>query len=281
MNQTANTVEVDSYVDIEKLTIHPIAEESPSLSANAQSILEASIRDIGITSPVTINHEYQILDGRHRYKTAKAIGLSRVPFVFCNKDPRSVVLASVLARRQLTKAGIALTVFEMHPALMEHKNKGGRPKAVKADEKTLHSVESFIKSFQDLAVEYDVHPNYFTDISKTFTEYKNAPAEKRELYENAWQKFRDNLLHHEMGPGPAYTAFVSQVGTTGKPRGNPKYLVLGENGVLSGTVPKALNTLSLGLGKWSELDLPAKAAFSQQFKTFAESLPDDLKTLLA
>lgn len=41
--------------------------------------LLASIRDVGITDPLTINLNWLVIDGQHRLAAARRLGIDRVP----------------------------------------------------------------------------------------------------------------------------------------------------------------------------------------------------------
>lgn len=84
---------------------HPLAELFPLIEGTEFNALVEDVRQNGIINAI-IRHEGKILDGRNRYRAAKACG-----YVFSAKDfrdlaagldPKAFVISANIARRQLT-----------------------------------------------------------------------------------------------------------------------------------------------------------------------------------
>lgn len=104
----------------------PAVKAFPALSGNDFKRLRDDIRETGqISVPLfgrKSGHQVLVFDGRTRLAIAQEIGLSQVPVILDEKaDPVAIALQSTVVRRNLTKSGIALTLFEAHPLLREER----------------------------------------------------------------------------------------------------------------------------------------------------------------
>jgi len=98
-------------ISIDKLKINPEYERLvPALSTSDYETLRDSLDKFGFREayPVVINKNNEILDGHHRYKICKEIGLTEIPVQieeFENKlDEKEWVIRTNIARRQLNTA---------------------------------------------------------------------------------------------------------------------------------------------------------------------------------
>ena len=98
-------------ISIDKLKINPEYEKLvPTLSTSDYETLRDSLDKFGFREayPVVINRDNEILDGHHRYKICKEIGLTEIPVQieeFENKlDEKEWVILTNIARRQLNTA---------------------------------------------------------------------------------------------------------------------------------------------------------------------------------
>jgi len=74
-----------------------------------------SIASRGITYPILIDERRQILDGRHRWRAAKAIGLAEVPVLLKPESQVASIILEIAQRRHLTKSQVAY--LASHPDL--------------------------------------------------------------------------------------------------------------------------------------------------------------------
>ncbi|PTY03923.1 hypothetical protein DB346_02875 [Verrucomicrobia bacterium LW23] len=285
------------HIDITHLTVHEAAEQMPELSPAAYHVLADSIKDVGIADPLKVIRtdrpdRYQVIDGRHRLKVAGILGLSRVPVVVTDEDPFVIALDSVVARRQLTKSGIALVLFERCPYILG--NKGGRPKKPVAEQQvsgnpeissTGAALKELSDSFIKLADKYGIPRDYFTYIKQAYAETEAKALGTNDLgakkiYEAEWRWFREAILNEEKGAGGAHAGLISRLNMAGKARPDPTILTLGENGKLSGTLPTAFNSLRKGFSLWDKLESKARSAFVDEFAKLLKELPNDLRALI-
>ena len=86
----------------------------------ALSELAASIRELGVISPITLRANddgtYQIIAGERRYRAAKSIGLSRIPaYIKTAADDQVMEMALIenIQREDLNAIEISLTFFRL------------------------------------------------------------------------------------------------------------------------------------------------------------------------
>jgi hypothetical protein len=84
---------------------HPLAELFPLIEGQEFEALVADVRTNGIIVPIIL-HQGKILDGRNRYRAAKAGGHAFTAKDFRDLapglDPKAFVISANIARRQLT-----------------------------------------------------------------------------------------------------------------------------------------------------------------------------------
>jgi len=100
---------------INELSIHPLLKESPMLDSSHPDCLaiRECIQANGLNdSPIKINGDNQIIDGRHRVREAEVLGLEHVPVIMVSNDKIcDVITDSLFARRHLLKWQIAYCLF--------------------------------------------------------------------------------------------------------------------------------------------------------------------------
>jgi len=90
--------------------LHTLHEESAPFIALLHSIQTGGFDP---DKPVTITESGGVLDGRHRWRAARKLGLSAIPCVVRpESDAATVILNSIIARKHFTKSAIA---FEVYP----------------------------------------------------------------------------------------------------------------------------------------------------------------------
>ncbi len=134
MNATAKMMPLDS------LREHPRAGLVPEMRANELAELEADIRARGVQLPVHVVEAdglWQILDGRHRFRCARAAGLHEIPVFVVElggEGPVEYMLRQALLRRQLTDDQRAALAVELQKqlrqqAVTERAQRGGQASA--------------------------------------------------------------------------------------------------------------------------------------------------------
>ncbi len=117
-------------VEIEKLRPHELALLVPAARPEEFAALLADIARAGIREPLVVipdedPDEFLIVDGVHRYRAAKELGLRRVPIVVRRMSEEEIldfVLSAAVCRRSLSedqRAALAARVLPDEPLQME------------------------------------------------------------------------------------------------------------------------------------------------------------------
>lgn len=109
-------------VDYENLGAHELANLLPMIDEGNFANLKADIAKQGILEPIVL-FEGKILDGRNRYKAAKAVGLKLTaanfrPFEGTYAEAEAFVFSTNFLRRQMTNAqkqAVIKTMIEKYP----------------------------------------------------------------------------------------------------------------------------------------------------------------------
>lgn len=94
---------------------HPLADEFPVVEGPEFEALVASIQTIGQTEPIVLLED-RILDGRHRYRACKRLGIPMKVRVFNDDDPDAwvrYVHAANMTRRHLSDTQRAMIAGRM------------------------------------------------------------------------------------------------------------------------------------------------------------------------
>ena len=101
-----------SLATVEDITftgeIHPAAEAWPLLPDDELAELGASIAEIGLTDPITLDPAGRLLDGRNRLNACKLAGVEP-EFVIYDGDPVPFIIAKNADRRHMTNGAKAMT----------------------------------------------------------------------------------------------------------------------------------------------------------------------------
>jgi hypothetical protein len=115
------------YIDPQVIQVHEYLSALPALPSDAPEFLalEASIKDLGVCEPLKVifgeNEEVLLIDGRHRLRAAKRLGLSSVPVIVVPPNQaQTIALTSLSCRRHYSKAQICYVLFPLlEPAFLE------------------------------------------------------------------------------------------------------------------------------------------------------------------
>jgi len=192
---------------------HPLLANISSLSAEKYEVIKQTIASGGIQHPVACirgnDGKYLLIDGRHRIKAAREICLDKIP-AFIHPDDTNVldfILNAAVTGRQLTKSGIALTLFECNPALIENRRdrKGGyrhgKKSVLSTDNsspinKDGHSAETEAEmSFRELAEKYHVPQDYFSRLATIKEQCRPWPNDR----DFEWKLVKRWIFEDEMG----------------------------------------------------------------------------------
>jgi hypothetical protein len=98
--------------------MHPLAELVPPMTPEEWTEFKADIKAHGLHEPITL-YEGKILDGKHRYRAAKELGLEVKIREWRASDgqPIDYVISENVRRRQLTTGQKAALALELRPAI--------------------------------------------------------------------------------------------------------------------------------------------------------------------
>ena len=98
------------------LTEHPIAALMPAMTDEEYGALRDDIRANGLLAPITL-YDGQVLDGRHRLRACRELGIEPRYETFTGDDPLSFVVATNVHRRHLSAAQRAALAVEILPMI--------------------------------------------------------------------------------------------------------------------------------------------------------------------
>lgn len=251
------------------LEVHPSLVDFPELSPDQFALLKEDIRATErVIEPLIINGQRQIIDGRHRHRAALLLELKRIPcLVDDTVDPLTTALASAVARRQLTKSGIALVLFERHPQLCEERKGREKSGLIRRNPNTV-SVEQLAKklelpSFVRLASRYRIPNQYFSYLALIWD--STTPEE--------WADIKSAIASEETGLPQLYSGIRSRIKTKGGKRTQPDSYKLLEQ-TLTQTIPFRLRA-------WEKLSATQKDKLVDGFCSCLDKLPMEFCTRIA
>ena len=126
------------------LTEHPASGLMPAMADDEYNDLLADIASNGLLVPIVL-HEGKVLDGRHRLRACRELGLEPRYEDYAGDDPLAYVVATGLRRRHLTAAQRAALAVEVLPMLEEAARKrqaaaGGGSGRAGGDTRTLTAI---------------------------------------------------------------------------------------------------------------------------------------------
>jgi len=272
--KTATPTEV-AYLSPLVLTFHAGLEDFPELPADQMDALTESVKEKGILEPLFCTPDNECYGGRAKLRIAQALDIPEVPVIIREEtDVLGYAIETAVARRQLSKSGIALVIFEQHPELAATKGaKAGRPKTVIPHNNTSvspsKSGEVLAKrheSFRQLGARYKVPHYYFSLL-----------GEMRDgMTGEEWTELRRVILEEEASIPRQFAGYK-----TGRPAGSSRgpvvYAFLSEQGLLEGILPRAFSSLREGFSRWdTEIDSKSKAAVEKEWGELLDAAPPEL-----
>jgi ParB/RepB/Spo0J family partition protein len=90
------------------IKIHPVADLFPMLGEEELAELASSIKEQGLLTPIVLDSEGRILDGRNRHKACELAGVKPEFETYEGDDPDTYALTVNIARRHLNKGQQAM-----------------------------------------------------------------------------------------------------------------------------------------------------------------------------
>jgi hypothetical protein len=95
--------------------VHPVAQLFPMLDRGELAELAESIRQNGLLTPIRIDPNGVLLDGRNRLRACEMAGVEPRFEVYNGDDPVEFILAANIDRRHLTAGQCALIIALVYP----------------------------------------------------------------------------------------------------------------------------------------------------------------------
>lgn len=264
---------------------HPALKGFPMASHDVAEVLRQSIREHGLLEPLKVCREngesrkqkaesgdlevekWFVVDGRNRLAALKALGIEDAPALVVEADPVEYALETAIARRQLTKSGVVLLLFERHPELAERKGKRETPGQKHSIGGRFTGVERFNTgeeetTFRKLAEKFGVDVSYFSILAKIAE--KATPEE--------WEIVRAAVLYDEVSI-PRIHAGLG--GLRSGVDGNGKRKPVNHELVFSRSVTSFENTWAA----WGKLKPTSKVEMAERWKAClaGEQTPEEIR----
>ena len=128
-------------VNIEDLEVHPFNKKI--YYDHPDEMLDRDIEENGIRTPLIINKDFKILDGRRRYARAKKFGIKKVPVIIRYYEDEELAIVMLNKYRQKTPRELYLEAKVLEEKF-RHLYKVGRPsKREQESKKLFQSLEEF------------------------------------------------------------------------------------------------------------------------------------------
>jgi hypothetical protein len=114
---------------VQDLAPHPESRRIPDMAPGEWKSFLEDVKKRGIVEPIEITDKNEILDGRHRWKAAKELGIEKIPVrVVSPPDPIEYILSAAIERRHLTEGQKAALVLEREEYLQSLKKEADERK---------------------------------------------------------------------------------------------------------------------------------------------------------
>lgn len=173
--------------------------------------LVEDIRERGIDYPIIVDERMQILDGRHRWRAARAARLDTVPVVQRpGQEAASIILAALVQRRHYTKGALAYMTVPLFESVVEESRQRRRRNLLKggsrkSSERTIGEI-----TVDSLAEQLGFGRNLFFQAKEL-----RAIFAKSLDYRDAMEP---KVLSGEVGLGGAIAGFAGYAKTKDQPR---------------------------------------------------------------
>ena len=190
------------------LKIHPICDMVPKMSAEAFDALKIDIEKNGQIDPIWVK-DGEIIDGRHRYRACRELGLKCHSKEYTGDDVETFVISVNVSRRHLSsnqKAWFIKRLLALHP---EHSNRAIAA-AVGVDDKTVRSVRASlpVAEIPQLTKRVGVDGKTYNATRPAVTTAAASLITKTDLDARRFIKWLDDLHPNELTDS---ALFVSQL----------------------------------------------------------------------
>lgn len=242
------------------LVDHPLLAHIPVWQRDEpdfQALLD-SVRDRGLDYPVLIDSERRVIDGRNRRNVCSLLGKSVPCRLVADADAASIIVASLVNRRHLTKgaqAYLAAPLFEH--VLTESKARRIANIKAGASDPALSAVTG--RTLEDVALACGISLRLVEQAFEVIRRFAKSPEQKAQ-----WEP---EIIAGEIGLGAAIQAMAGQESTKGKAKINEK---------LEGLIMRGFRDLGTRFSKWGKLDDEARAELRVKVAQTTEQWPDDV-----
>lgn len=265
------------HLDPSTLEIHPVLEGFPDLTGDEFESLKASIAEQGVRVELrgvpTPRGTIAIYSGRHRRRAGIELSLPTVPVLVNGIDPSKLmefVLDEVTTGRQLTKSGLALLLFERHPALVAgaKERAGGRPKKKPAPEMQVIYSEPEEGSIALVSERYKVSRNYFTTLGKIRFGSTDGALKLPAATEEQWAEIRRQIIEEQTPITRIFAGWNGQVATKNLKKAPVDY---------ASTCRQGLVTIREAFKHWKKVPVQRRAEIITLWQEIGSLIPEDLR----
>ncbi|MCZ6651724.1 MAG: DNA methyltransferase [Planctomycetota bacterium] len=149
--------------------IHPLARLFPSMPEDEFRHLRDDIRRHGLREPITLL-DGKILDGVHRNRACRDLGVDAETKPFNGDDPLAYVMSANLARRHLSASQKAMIAVDALPLFEKEAKKRQGTRTDKLPGKNAQKSKPERRARDDAAKAFDVSPRYI-EAAKAIVEH--------------------------------------------------------------------------------------------------------------
>lgn len=132
------------------LSVHPVADLFPMLTADELKDLAADIKERGQLHPIVLDSEGRVLDGRNRLAACNLAGVEPRFETYDGDDPDGYALAVNLGRRHMTKGQKAMITVLDDRTYGRGANNSHLARVAQVDRKFIQSAQHVYDSARDL-----------------------------------------------------------------------------------------------------------------------------------
>lgn len=253
------------FLAVSALADHPLLAHIPMWTREEpefQALLD-SIRERGLDYPVLIDAEHRIVDGRNRRNALALLGRPVECRVIDAGEAASVVIASLVNRRHLSKGALAYLsapLFEQVLAESTARRLANLKQSTLGSETALSAVSgNAAKNAGDIADTVGVGQRLFEQALDLHRRFAKNPAQRAE--------FEPKILSGELGLGGCIQAIAGQESTRGKEKK--------ETG-LDRLFTRAFKDLNVRFGKWGKLADEQRAEVTVALVKTTDKWPDEV-----